>query len=357
VARDFPAGGNRSLPCFLFPFLTGCSRGETTLYAVKDMAYNFPVMFNSTILDVVIGLIFVYLLLAIICSTINEWIASKLELRAKNLRAAIGQLLDCQSGSGDAGADANWFLEKFYKHPLIAGMHDQREKTIAHPSYLPSRAFATAVMDIVTPATQGALNFDQLEAGIMQLPEGDVRKALLAVIQNADRDIKKAQKNIETWFDDTMERVGGWYKSKMQLWTVLVAACLTFAANADTLRMTHILWINPTQRSQIVESAKVRIGDSTGAATAATKHELSELDDLIGWGKETYRRSENYWINLLFRILGWFLTIVAVSLGAPFWFDLLNKIVNLRNAGRKPETAEQNAAASPPQPPPTPVRA
>src|SRR2546430_3273490 len=105
-------------------------------------------LFNSTVLDVAVGLVFVYLLLAVICSAINEWIASWFNLRAKNLRSAIERLLDGQPSSA-GGSDVTWFLDKFYKHPLIEGMHKPGATGDAgHPSYLPSRAFATSVMDI-----------------------------------------------------------------------------------------------------------------------------------------------------------------------------------------------------------------
>ena len=314
-------------------------------------------MFNSTILDVIMGLIFVYLLLAIICSAINEWVARVTNLRATNLKAAINQLLDKQPGSKDPNhpdSATDWFVKKFYDHPLIAGMHDQRNANDkAHPSYIPSRAFATVVMDLVTPNIPGAMSFNDLQSGIQKLPGGKVREALLAVIQNANRDLHKAQKNIETWYDDTMERVGGWYKSKLQIWTILIAASLTLAANADTIRMAHILWINPTQRAQIAESAKARTQQSQGSSALASHDELKELDDLIGWGnmEKEMTQSEDcvaFWLKC---VLGWFLTMIAVSLGAPFWFDLLNKIVNLRDSGTKPKTAEQNTAAAPPQPP------
>jgi hypothetical protein len=41
----------------------------------------------------------------------------------------------------------------------------------------------------------------------------------------------------------------------------------------------------------------------------------------------------------LARLLGWMLTILAISLGAPFWFDMLNKLVNVRSAGKSPDEA------------------
>jgi hypothetical protein len=304
-------------------------------------------LFNSTVLDVAIGLVFVYLLLAIICSAINEWIASWFNLRAKNLKSAITQLLDGQP-STPGGKDADWFLNKFYTHPLIAGMHKQGAVgDAAHPSYLPSRAFATAVMDVATPGSKGSITFDDLEKGIRDdLPEGDVQKALLALIQNADRNLTTAQKNIETWFDDTMERMGGWYKRKIQIITIVIAVVLVFGANADTIRMTSILWRNPTQRAQMVEVAKGRAAKTDGASHETNNTELQDLDNLLGWGSKgkTAPQAEEYWKVWAWRLLGWFLTIVAVSLGAPFWFDLLNKVVNLRNAGEKPKTAQENSA-------------
>jgi hypothetical protein len=387
-------------------------------------------LFNSTILDVAVGLIFVYLLFAIICTTVNEWVAGIFNFRSSNLRSAIEQLLDGQTGNGtDPGqaSNAKWFLNEFYAHPIIAGMWNQQKRKkdtkpqtggqnadsqsqnaqnepdlAGYPSYLSSRAFATAVMDIVTPGQQGAINFHDLETGIANLPNGDVKKTLLAVIQNADEDIGKAQQNIEAWFDDTMQRVGGWYKRNTQVWTFVIAAALTIGANADTVRIVHILWTNPTVRAKIVASANnpphpnrsggtagsnaapnsavnpnsqpasnppatggrtVSGGDIGNAGASAngstenagstndaiakspvlTPDERNELADMLGWPNENQRNDypEAWYIQAL----GLFLTIVAVSLGAPFWFDLLNKIVNLRNSGQKPKTGQQQAEA------------
>jgi len=374
-------------------------------------------LFNSTILDVAVGLIFVYLLFAIICTTVNEWIAGIFNIRSKNLKTAIEQLLDGQTGkdpkTGQEISDASWFLKQFYEHPLIVGMHQGGQKSGVHPAYIPSRTFATAVMDIATPGHTGAINFQELEDGIKNdLPPGDVQQTLLAVIQNADQDIAKAQRNIEDWFDDTMQRVGGWYKRRTQLWTFCVAAVLTVTANADTVRIVHVLWKNPTVRAKIVASANTpprpnpspdntgrgtganpgakpddakpnpqaaaapsgtsapapnaagnvnagvppanSAGDAGSTANAEAKtpilsdDERDELADVLGWPNEQQTKAEKVepWRMWSFRVLGWFLTIVAVSLGAPFWFDLLNKIVNLRNAGQKPQTGQQQAESA-----------
>jgi len=292
-------------------------------------------LFGSTILDVILGLVFVYLLLAIICTTVNEWIAGIFNTRATTLAAAIRQLLDSQGGSSAAN-DTDWFLKQFYGHPLIAGMKPS-QGAHPHPAYLASRAFATAIIDIVTPQNSGSVSFADLENGINKLPDGDVKRTLLALIHTAQGDFLTAQKNIETWFDDTMDRVSGWYKRRTQLWTALLALLLTVGTNADTVKIAGTLWRNPTRREQILESAKNPVQP---AATVST-NQLDALGQVLGWTSAdrlpqafTPADRASFWFR---RLIGWILTIVAVSLGAPFWFDLLNTFMRIRNGGDSPK--------------------
>ena len=326
-------------------------------------------LFNSTVLEWAIGIVFVYMLLAIICTTINEWVASGFGFRAKDLQKAIVQLLDGQPLRNDTAS----FLEKFYAHPLIAGMKNpDKSGSAAHPQYLQSRQFATTVMDLATTGKEGAITFDDLQNGVKNgLPDGKVRTALLALLQNADGKLNVAQRNIERWFDDTMERASGWYKHRAQKITIVVAALLTICTNADTVRIGHILWTDGTLRSMIVEQAKART--ESGAPSAprvsypdnnkplspvheASRAELDKLSLLLGWSGENIKDP----LGWPARILGWFLTTAAISLGAPFWFDLLNKFVNLRNAGKKPESTSDSGGGSPsasPTPTPAPAKA
>lgn len=304
-------------------------------------------MLNSTILDLAIGMVFVYLLLALLCTTINEWIAGIFGLRARTLASAIGQLLDDQKTSDPTRS----FLAEFYAHPIISGM-GMPGKGPATASYLPSRAFATAVMDLVTAGKEGPISYADLETGVKNLPPGDVRKALLSLLQNAHSDIEQAQNNIEQWFDDTMERASGWYKRNTQLVTLFAALLLTISTNADTLKIGRTLWTSGTQRTLVVQEAQKRVesGSSDKIITYPDKNnplqaveqpkatELQALSALLGWSRDDLRdRDTLVWLR---RILGWCLSVVAISLGAPFWFDLLSKLMNIRNAGQKPAPAK-----------------
>src|SRR5262245_3634400 len=91
-------------------------------------------MTGIAILDVALGLVFVYLLLGLLCTAVTEWIAQSTRLRAKTLRAGIEALL--------ADAKFRRVTQELYKHPLLAGLtQGERE-----PSYLPGPLFAKAFL-------------------------------------------------------------------------------------------------------------------------------------------------------------------------------------------------------------------
>ena len=236
-------------------------------------------LLGSTVLDVAIGLIFVYLLLAIICTSINEWIAGILGLRAKTLELGIRQLLDQQPKPAKPGepamvtTDKDWLITEFYKHPLVTGM----KKDGHHPSYLPARIFATTLMDIVN-GPEPELSFASLQAGINNLPPGDVKTALASLLRTAGKTLPEAQKSIETWFDDSMDRVSGWYKRKIQWITAVVALLLAFATNADSIRIARILWHNPELRAESIKLAEERAEAAKRKAEEDAKRDKAMAD-------------------------------------------------------------------------------
>jgi DNA repair exonuclease SbcCD ATPase subunit len=115
-------------------------------------------MFNSGILDVVIGVVVVYLQLALVCTAVSEFVAMALRKRAKELEKGIRGLLTNPE-----------LVAKFYEHPLIKGLRPDERK----PSYIPSRTFSLALLDIVrrpsfdgavTAATQAATNKAEVQS-------------------------------------------------------------------------------------------------------------------------------------------------------------------------------------------------
>jgi hypothetical protein len=307
-------------------------------------------IFGSTVLDVVIGLVFVYLLLAVLCTSANEFLAALTKSRPKFLKKGITQLLDNQP-TNPAKDDPGAFLKEFYRHPLVTGMMREGKD----PAYLPSRTFATVVMDILTQEKPGRKEIKDLESGLAAMPSGDIKQALLALIQPAE-DLESAQKAIEGWFEDAMDRVTGWYKRRTQTWTLVVAVLVTILANADTIHVARRLWRDPVLRNAVVEQAKTRAqkprptvsveypnpDDPTNPTLAAndgntvSADERALLGQVLGWQGSLADNTSRDWFE---RILGWLLTVLAISLGAPFWFDILNKFMNVRSAGKSPAEA------------------
>ena len=311
-------------------------------------------LFNSTILEVAIGVIFVYLLLSIMCTAANEWIAAMTRRRGETLRRGIAQLLSDQPVAG-----GQELLQAFYAHPLIKSMmHDKN-----HPTYLSPRNFSATLTDIITDAKDGRLAFNDVLTAVNNLPEGEVKRSLQALLRRSDDDLVQARLAIEGWFNDAMDRVSGWYKRRTQVWTIVLAAVLTLVANADTVQIARKLWTDPVLRAAVVEEAKARAqkprptvsveykDEDDPTNPTITRNEGNELSDkdrevlgqLVGW-HSNWRETWS-WLTPL----GWLLTILAISMGAPFWFDMLNKIMNVRFAGKSPDerakTPEKSDAA------------
>jgi hypothetical protein len=278
-------------------------------------------MFGSTILDAAIGLVFIYLLVSLVISAANEIIAGIFKSRAKNLWKGIQQLLQDQSEDG--------LVAKLYQHPLI----DELSKPKSKPSYIPSRTFTLALLDLVAPAKIDApRTLDELKGGLANLPE-PLQKMLTTLLEESQYNIERLKTNLEIWFNNGMERVGGWYKRKSQIIQLSLALVLAGILNIDSIHVARTLFaVNSPLRESLVESAKDF--SKSGGTTKPLKEVTNALGNLalpIGWSDFELRdRCPTF-------LLGWLITALAVSLGAPFWFDLLNKFINVRAAGKAPE--------------------
>ena len=115
-------------------------------------------MINSAILEVVIGLIFVYWLLALICSTANEIIVGIFGLRSRQLQNGIRRLLE--GGQKPKVTPTKDFVDKVLNNHLILGLTNKDQVAIkgpfaTGPSYIPARTFATAVFNTLFPVQGG----------------------------------------------------------------------------------------------------------------------------------------------------------------------------------------------------------
>jgi len=471
-------------------------------------------MFGSDILEIVIGVIFVYLVISLTCTAVNEGISSVLNQRGRNLFNGIRNLLNDPSFTGLA--------QQVYNHGLIDGITKDKgaDQIGRRPSYIASKTFGLALLDILgsqgvvraadndgllataekaddvlleqeantpkaaaakvdadnaaatlqgvadktqqafedaekaVPQNQQAIDeaktardaaaaavkiltarraatafaadqknaelavtassalesalaagrelansvpqsVDNIEEAIKSLPDGHTKESLLVLVDKARRDgtnaiaqIQQFREDVETWFNDSMDRVSGWYKRWTQLMILGISIILVIILNVDSLMLIERLSSDKDFRAQIFANATKAVGSSRSSNTskppvdgqtantneggstttsnnaasedAAMKSQLALLrQDItpytspLGWTNDgtdlrkfPWRRHEgNADVNvldektlfdLILKLVGLVISIGAVSLGAPFWFDTLSKFINIRGAGLKP---------------------
>jgi hypothetical protein len=286
-------------------------------------------------LDVAIGLIFVYIVLSLVCSALNETVSSIFSWRAKFLREGIANLMDPADHS-----TGKQLVETLYSHPLINSLIRpvSRRGRQRYPSYIPSRSFVTAVLDF---DAKGAVR--TVDEAVAAIPSAPLRDSLQVLLNSAEKDVDRFRHSAEQWFDDAMERVSGWYRRRIQLMMWALAAALVLSLNADTIRIAEHLWSDKTVRAAVVARANaVKSTEPVNLPDVGKQvGEIKQLEVPIGWSVETRPHGAGEWIvRLLLKILGLLLTAAALTLGAPFWFDALSKVARLRSAGAPPPATD-----------------
>ena len=237
------------------------------------------------------------------------------------------------------------------------------------------------------------LNLKRLRMGLLAIEHTSpklhqsLRSLLTGVEEYADYKemaLVIARKNVETWFDNSMTRLSGWYKRKAQLMALIIGLLLAILLNIDSIVLSTTLWREPTLRQAIVAQAQSYAQQNQQLPTSGTEtlspqksvaelqQELTALKIPFGWETEMYvlkagetcqilpfsknavwgfwsqgvcKRITNTPVDStgwLAKLAGILITGLAAAQGAPFWFDILKKFVNVRSTGANP--AEQKPA-------------
>jgi hypothetical protein len=354
-------------------------------------------MLGLDMLDVAIGVVFVFLLVSLIASAIAEYIENLLKKRASDLEKGILEMLKNDQS----------LTQQLYEHPMIASLYEgatlrEAKEAGKLPSYIPARSFALALMDIVlstdeksgtagsTPASavapatgtnvevvENAAKIEGVSAEVMaelrkvaaqrnpdrrtvqerlaSLP-ADVAKTLVTLVDAAGGDAAKVRANLEGWFNASMDRVSGWYKRRNHQILVGIGLVLAILFNIDTISIVQSLWTNKGMRDAGVAAAGAFAAKDPATSTAAPEQKISDysksLNTLklpIGWEAEveTWPKGTNVMYAAMAAIpphlIGWIITAAAVSMGAPFWFDTLNKIMVVRSTVKPHEKSAEEA--------------
>lgn len=296
---------------------------------------------NFAFLDVAIGLFFVYLIVALLASAIAELVEMVLRARARFLRRSITELL---GGSEDA-------VKTFYEHPAIDSLFwgkygdgrscDPRRRL---PSYIPPRNFAIALIGGVLDASRsggnaGTANGRGTTAKVGTTEElrdavgrsGDAAGRMLrAVVNVAGDDMEKVLAGVERLFEAAQERVTGRFKRYTTGILFVIGMFLAYFINVDTIELVKYLAGDAAVRNALIEGAGRYVGAVESEDLVALARELQGLS-VAPLGTPVESRGGG--------LLGLVLTSCAISLGGPFWYDLLGKLVPVRGA-LKPKGGE-----------------
>ncbi|MEH2256027.1 hypothetical protein [Nostoc sp.] len=377
---------------------------------------NLPV-----VVDITLGLVFIYLILSLLASEIQELIATLLQWRAKHLRTSIELLL--AGGSESEKSDiinAIQLVQKLYNDPLINTLNQQAKGKVekhfqeitknpdklvlekqSGPSYLPSETFATTLLDTLKipqlinhvkhPSEEAKTNLYMILASYKELKKGindptsasytkiqeiygeidqkfidfvnnelpdevpnNLIKSLGVIAQRSrikigdlTEEANQFKNEIETWFDRSMDRASGVYKRNAKGVAILIGISVAFLTNTDTFHLVKRLSEDSVIRSTITQSASQRIDYiNDEAARRNIEKLLGNASIPIGWQNinqqfellDTTKSNRVYIrISQVFKLIcGWIVSGFAIAMGAPFWFDILNKFINVRNVGPKP---------------------
>ena len=341
-------------------------------------------MFGSQILEVGIGLILFYLVLSLLCSAFREIFEGYMKTRAAFLERGVRELLRDPKG--------NALTSAIYNHPQLSGLfkgvydpakikrNGMMPVKSNLPSYIPARNFALALLDIVArgvdvgdaqaadPSTP-PITIQSLRTRIGALQNPPLQRAILTALETAAGDLEKARTNLEAWFDSAMDRVSGWYKRRTQVILLVLGLGVAVGLNANTITIARRLYQDPALRESLVAQATARTqaGAPVRMDVQQQRAELDQLGLALGWTDTTFglpghtravteqqsleqgqlpprKVTLRWWDHFLSPLLGWMLTGLAVTLGSPFWFDLLNKFMVIRATVKPHEKSAEEAS-------------
>lgn len=294
----------------------------------------------TIILQVAIGILFVWVMLAVITSQIQEWIASIFAWRADMLESSIVNML------GDKD-----LTKKIYNHPIIKGLWTNNGKR--KPGGIPEDKFALVLFEAVTNADattaeikdsflrlkQNVANLKVSENHELQQFATSLDTLLQGIETRADNTAQaftEARLRVESWFNDSMERLSGSYKRRVQIVAIIVGVAVAAILNVDTVTVANTLWRDPVLREAVVTQASQAQNpsdQSTGSVSAQdivnSMEQLNALTLPVGWSQGNIPVDAGGWSA---KALGIAISGMAAAQGAPYWFDLMRKLLS-RDSG------------------------
>jgi hypothetical protein len=376
-------------------------------------------MLDLTVLDIVISLVFIFLLYSLLGTVIQELIATTFKFRSKILERAIFRMLEDESKFKHRyksilclfrkNQNGGKLLPYFYKHPLIKYLGEDSDSN--RPSYIHKETFSKVIIDLlrgifdkddsandlstkkddINSKIENTLKKGKLSASEKIPISGETLLYLRSLWIDANGNVDKFKVLLEKWFDETMDRATGWYKKNTQIILLAIGFIIALLFNVDTVEIIGKLQKDPKLREQVILQAdaftkahpnlddemkkekqsneqllnessantikldsnlskqkalanmdslsevkyaqlKKRQDELLNRADSLVKNDIGKVNGIMGVCPSCNQATFSSWHYYTKHFWGWIISALAISLGASFWFDMLNKLMKLRNS-------------------------
>ncbi len=295
-------------------------------------------------LEVILGMIFTFMLLSLLGTTLNELVSAWRGWRGFYMEEALKRLLEHR--------DKKEVFEKFMNNPLFQQMmqHKAILRKSQAPAYLSSANFASILTNVLKQKDKVLTSIEDIIQGVPE--DSRLRQVLEQFKEEGHTTVEAFKARMQTWFDDVMAQSSGWYKRHLQFVTFFVGLGIAMVLNADSFKIYAHLTNNAASRQKLALLAKTFAAENEtlpsltpvptapltggeikqGVQNFVNTPEFRSAANVLGlgWSRQEVFVSPAAWLR---RFLGWFITALAVSLGAPFWFDVLKKIITIQSTG------------------------
>lgn len=292
-------------------------------------------MIGSNVVDVVIGVLFVFIVFSLVVSGVNEVITRIVAWRSRHFWRALRKLLDGEGNElaadqrpAGASAESQKWTERLYAHPLIRQLEGRLPTVRSRLSRIPTSDFSRVVLDLLVPDDDGKVTVDRVRAALQGLQEGPLKNSFLPLVKSAGDRVEDLRQEIGDWFDSRMEALSRSYKSHVKWVLVSIGILVALAFNVDAIGAAQRLYRDEALRTAVADQASALVAtcENQVDVSACTRKQVGRVDTAIrlpvGW-------PDPDGINWL-QGLGWLIAGIALGQGAPFWFDLLRKAGKLR---------------------------
>ncbi|MDD1623130.1 MAG: hypothetical protein LUQ11_16780 [Methylococcaceae bacterium] len=324
--------------------------------------------------DILLGLSVVMLIASMAVTVLTQFVISILNTRGRHLARGLGDLLQQIDPQLERNL-ADQLSTAILKHPMVSHMRDVPFLGVRLGDTIHREELTGLLMDMAAGQCFGldttlfpdtsreklkgllkangiadpAATLDKVRSYALQLEQANPELATnkrqnIALMREAN---SRFVAKINNWFDQTMDRVSDRFTASTRVVTVLCSFLVVAAVQLDTIDVINRLAMDDHLREALVTKAmaieqpqdsKQQGEEATSTNSgqqkfdvASVKNELLSLEELgviniIGHGNETWLQ---HWCSV--NPIGILLSVVMVSLGAPFWYGALKNLLKLRS--------------------------